>query len=101
MKKLHSLLDFEEQLRSLLPLLEQKYQVASLGIFGSHAREEQGEDSDLDLLVVFKEPPSLFRYIELENFISETLGVKVDLVMEDTIKPNIKERILKELQIQF
>jgi uncharacterized protein len=60
---------------------------------------ENRENSDLDLLVAFKGPPSLFRYIELENYISESLGVKVDLVMEDAIKPNIRERILKELQL--
>jgi predicted nucleotidyltransferase len=98
MKKLRSLLDFEEQLRSLLPLLEQKYLVKRLGIFGSYARGEQGEVSDLDLLVAFKDPPGLFRYIELENYISESLGVKVDLVMEDAIKSNLRERILKEVQ---
>jgi uncharacterized protein len=99
MKKLHSLLDFEKQLRTLLPLLEQKYSIARLGIFGSYARAEQQENSDLDLLVVFKEPPSLFKYIELENFFSESLGVKVDLVMEDALKPKIRERILKEVQL--
>jgi uncharacterized protein len=99
MKKLLSLLDFEEQLRSQLPLLEQKYLVTRLGIFGSYARGEQGKDRDLDLLVALKDPPSLFRYIEMENYISESLGVKVDLVMEDAIKPNIRERILKEIQV--
>jgi uncharacterized protein len=99
MKKSPSLLDFEEKLRTLSPLLEQKYSVIKLGIFGSYARGEQGENSDLDLLVAFKDPPSLFRYIELENLISETLGVKVDLVMEDALKSNIRERILKELQL--
>ena len=96
---MRNLLDFEVRLKKLLPQLEQEYMVDKLGIFGSYARGEQREDSDLDLLVAFREPPSLFRYIELENFISETLGVKVDLVMEDAIKPNIKERILKEVQL--
>ncbi len=99
MKKLPRLLEIEQQLRMLLPLLEQKYLVKRLGIFGSYARGEQGEVSDLDLLVAFKDPPSLFRYIELENFISESMGVRVDLFMEDAIKPNIRERILKELQL--
>jgi uncharacterized protein len=99
MKKFQTLLDLEEQLRVLFPQLEQKYQVASLGIFCSYARGEQREDGDLDLLVAFEDPPSLFRYIELENCISESLGVKVDLVMEDAIKPNIRERIMKEVQL--
>jgi uncharacterized protein len=99
MKRLHSLQDLEKRLKILLPQLEQKYLVVRLGIFGSYVRHEQREDSDLDLLVTFLDPPSLFKYIEMENFISETLGVKVDLVMEDAIKPNIKERILREVQI--
>ncbi len=52
----------------------------------------------MDLLVTFEETPGLFQYIELENLISDLLGIKVDLVMEDALKPNIKERILKEVQ---
>jgi predicted nucleotidyltransferase len=86
MKESRSLLNFEEQLRTLLPFLEQKYLVMGPGIFGSYARGEQAEDSDLDLLFAFTEPPSLFKYIELENFISESLGLKVELVMEDAKK---------------
>ena len=49
-----------------------------------------GKDSDLDILVTFKEVPGLFQYIELENVISDSLGIKVDLVMEDALKPGIK-----------
>ncbi len=99
MEKLRGLKDCEERLKSLLPGLERKYSISRLGIFGSYVRQEQREDSDLDLLVTFKEPPSLFKFIELENFLSETLGIKVDLVMEDALKPTIKERILREVQI--
>ena len=59
-------------------------------------RGEQKSSSDLDILVDFFEPISLFRFIELENFLSEKLSVKVDLAMQDALKPRIKDRILNE-----
>ena len=78
-------------------LLVDQYQVESLGVFGSYVRDEQSSNSDLDLLVTFHEPPSLLRFIELENYLSDLLGVKVDLVMKDALKPRIGERILNEV----
>jgi uncharacterized protein len=89
--------DLKEPLQKLYPSLKQKYRVTKLGIFGSYARNEQREDSDLDILVTFEEVPSLFQYIELENLISDTLGIKVDLVMEDALKPAIKAIVLNEV----
>jgi len=84
-------------LQEQLPLLAEQYRVESLGVFGSYVRDEQSPDSDLDLLVTFHEPPSLLRFIELENYLSDLLGVKVDLVMKDALKPRIGERILNEV----
>jgi len=84
-------------LQEQLPLLAEQYRVESLGVFGSYVRDEQSPDSDLDLLVTFHEPPSLLRFIELENYLSDLLGVKVDLVMEDALKPRIGECILNEV----
>lgn len=84
-------------LHEQLPLLAAQYRVESLGVFGSYVRDEQSPSSDLDLLVVFHEPPSLLRFIELENYLSDLLGVKVDLVMKDALKPRIGERILNEV----
>jgi len=80
-----------------LPLLVERYQVESLGIFGSYVRQEQRPDSDLDLLVTFCVPPSLLKFIELENYLSDVLGIKVDLVMKDALKRRIGERILSEV----
>lgn len=87
----------KQKLKQQLPLLVDRYQVESLGMFGSYVRREESGESDLDLLVTFSEPPSLLRFIELENYLSDTLGVKVDLVMKDALKPRIGERILSEL----
>ena len=72
-------------LRASLPDLIVRYQVASLGVFGSYVRGEDQPGSDLDLLVEFLEPPSLFGFIRLENELSDLLGVKVDLVMKSVV----------------
>jgi len=78
------------------PVLEEKYSVKNLEVFGSYVLGEQKKGSDLDVLVDFYKTIDLFKYIELENYLSETLGVKVDLVMKDALKPRIKDRILNE-----
>lgn len=85
-----------KKLKESMAILSDKYNVKNLEIFGSYARGEQKNRSDLDILVEFTETIDLFKYIELENYIGEILGVKVDLVMKDTLKPRIKDRILNE-----
>lgn len=84
-------------LRHQLPSLAEKYHVKSLGVFGSYVRRRQSPQSDLDLLVVFDEPPSLLKFIELENYLTDLMGIKVDLVMKDSLKPVLGEQILSEV----
>ena len=86
-----------EELRQRLPDLKKCYRVKSLGVFGSYVRGEQHSRSDLDILVEFYDPPSLLKFIELEYFLSDLLGTKVDLVMKDALKPVIGKRILREV----
>ena len=69
----------------------------SIGVFGSYIRGEEKEKSDLDILVEFEEPVSLLKFIELENYLSDSIGVKVDLVMKSALKPRIGKRILEEV----
>ena len=76
--------------------LRERFKVAEIGIFGSYVRKEQKRKSDVDILVDFYETIDLFTFVELENYLSEILGVKVDLVMKDALKPRLKERILSE-----
>jgi uncharacterized protein len=83
-------------LRRELPLLTERYGVETLEVFGSYVRAEQKADSDLDILVTFREAPSLLTFIAIENYLSDTLGVKVDLVMKDSLKPAIGKIILNE-----
>jgi predicted nucleotidyltransferase len=89
---------FMKVLRSHLPELREKYSISYLGVFGSYIHGEQTEDSDLDILVQFDKKPGLLKYIELENYLSDLLGVKVDLVMKSALKPNIGKRILNEVE---
>jgi hypothetical protein len=60
-------------------------------------RGEQEPESDLDILIEFEEAPSFFEYIRLEDYLSEILGVKVDLVMKSALKPAIGNISLRKL----
>lgn len=76
--------------------LKARFKVKDLGIFGSYVRGNQKKRSDLDLLVEFEEVPSLFKFIELEDYLNEILGVKVDLVRKKALREELKDSILKE-----
>jgi predicted nucleotidyltransferase len=87
-----------DQLRALLPDLQERYGVQSLGVFGSYVRGQQDPDSDLDLLVGFDDRPlSLFDFVRMENELSDELGLKVDLAERRALKPHIGQRILAEV----
>ena len=88
--------EIERILKKNKPLLEEKFKVKEVGIFGSYLRGEQKKASDLDLLVAFLEPVGLFHFIQLEEFLSGELGIKVDLVMKDALKARIRDRVIKE-----
>lgn len=85
-----------EILRQQLPMLTERYSVETLEVFGSYVRSEQKKDSDLDILVTFKEVPSLLTFLAIENYLTDLLGVKVDLVMKGSLKPKIGGQILRE-----
>ena len=88
--------DIKNKLDALKPLLRERFKVKTIGVFGSYVRGEQNKKSDLDILVDFSEPIGLFKFVELEDFLSQELVVKVDLVMRDALKPRIKDSILRE-----
>ena len=79
--------------------LREKYAVREIGIFGSYVRGEQKKKSDVDVLVEFEESAdlSLLDFIGLENYLSDVLGVKVDLVEKHTLKPRIGKHVLDEV----
>lgn len=76
--------------------LRKVYKVKNISVFGSVARGENKETSDIDLLVELREPIGIFRFIELEEFLSRILGKKVDLVTKKALKPAIRQQILQE-----
>ncbi len=83
-------------LKEELSYLKETFQIKRIGIFGSWVRGEQTEGSDIDVLVEFEKPVGFFTFIELEDRLSELLGVRVDLVTPDALKPLIKSYILEE-----
>ncbi|MEM2876116.1 MAG: nucleotidyltransferase family protein [Candidatus Bathyarchaeia archaeon] len=91
--------EIKKKLEELKASLKEKFKVKSIGIFGSYIRGEEKRGSDLDILVEFEESAglSLLDFIGLENYLSEELGVKVDLVEKSTLKPRIGKRILEEV----
>ncbi len=86
-----------ERIRRELPRLRQEYAVRSLGLFGSYVRGEQKRGSDLDILVEFSKTPGMFHFLELERDLSRLLGISVDLVQKEALKPAIGRRILDEV----
>jgi hypothetical protein len=76
--------------------LEEHFNVSSLSLFGSVARDEASADSDVDLLVEFSRPVGLFQFIELQQRLEELLDCKVDLGTARSLKPRIKDQVLQE-----
>lgn len=89
-----------DQLRAMLPELAAKYGVGELGVFGSRVRGDHRPDSDLDVLVTFLPDarPTLITLSELEDEIADRLGVKIDLAMRRSLKPQLRPYILSEVQ---
>ncbi|KOR38040.1 DNA polymerase beta [Planktothricoides sp. SR001] len=77
-------------------IIQEKYHVSELGIFGSYVRGEDTEDSDVEILIDYDEAPTLIELIELEDYLSDLLDLKVDVVTKNSLKPPTKERILLE-----
>ena len=78
-------------------VLTKQFKVKEIGIFGSVVRGEDKETSDVDILVEFEEPIGLFKFLELEEYLSDLIGRKVDLVSKKALKPRIGKHILREV----
>ena len=77
-------------------ILEEKYGIAVVSIFGSHVRGEEKQGSDIDLLVEILKPVSLLELVGAEIYLGDLLGLKVDLVPRRSLREELKESILKE-----
>lgn len=85
------------ELRRLQPELAARYPIRRMGVFGSYARGEQRETSDLDLLVDLGPGPTLIDLASLERELGERLGVRIDLALTDALKPRLAPRVLAEV----
>ncbi len=86
----------KKELSLLMPALKEQYHVGSLEIFGSYARGEPSKKSDIDLLITFSQPYSLWDLLDVKEFLTNKLHLKVDLVPKDSIKPLLKKQIIQE-----
>lgn len=91
MKREHALERLSGHRREL-----ESFKVASISVFGSVARDEAKEGSDVDLLVEFSEPVGLFQFVQLKRYLEGLLGARVDLVTPGALKAQLRERILSE-----
>jgi uncharacterized protein len=76
--------------------LRSVYHIRNTALFGSYRRGEQTEKSDIDLLVEFDEVRSLLEIVAAEQYLSERLGARVDLVEREAVRPALRERIYGE-----
>lgn len=83
-------------LKSNKPYLRKRFRVKELGLFGSFAREDNTDKSDIDILVDFYETPGLFEVIRLERFLSSILNGKVEVIRKPALRKEIRERVLNE-----
>ena len=81
------------------PVLK-RYGIARAAVFGSVARGDNRSDSDVDVVIEIPRPYGLFEFMEIKNGLEDILGKKVDLVEYRSIKPRVRENIIKD-QVQI
>ena len=90
-------IEIENKLKELKPVLQRKYFVNKIGYFGSYSRNEQNENSDIDILVSFKKPLG-WEFFDLQELLENELKIKVDLVSEKALKKQLRQVILKNVK---
>jgi len=91
-------MELEELKNKIIPVL-QRNDVKRAAVFGSFVREEQKEDSDIDILVEFEGKKSLLDLAELKIELEETLKRKVDVLTYNSLHPLLRDRILQEQKV--
>lgn len=87
----------ETKLKSLKPFLSEKYNVSKIGYFGSFSRDEQHENSDIDILI---SPNKALGWVffDIQNLLEKELGLKVNLVSDKALKKQLRSIILKSVK---
>ncbi len=89
--------EIKKELETLKPTLKKRFQVETIDIFGSYARNQANEKSDIDLLVTYSTTNyDYFTIIGLKKYLRRKLGVKVDVVSKEFLNRHIKDEVLKE-----
>ena len=90
-------IEIENILKKLKPTLNKLYNVDKIGYFGSYSRNEQNEDSDIDILVYFRKPIG-WDFFDLQELLEKELELKVDLVSEKALKEQLRQIILNSVK---
>jgi uncharacterized protein len=91
-----SLDEIKSQLEVLKPTLKRRFKVETIDIFGSYARGEQTEKSDLDILVTYSEMVDLILIAQLRKYLRRKLHIKVDVISKEFLNRHIRDQVLEE-----
>jgi uncharacterized protein len=91
-----TLAEIQETLRKHSAELRERYGITSLSVFGSVVRGEARENSDIDILAVFERPIGMLALCSAENYLISLLGVEVDLIPREDVRPELRERVYAE-----
>lgn len=89
--------EIEQKIKKIKPILENEFLVDQIGYFGSFARGDYREDSDVDILVACKRGIG-WKFFDLKDYLESVLGRKVDLVTENSLRNKWKESILSQVK---
>lgn len=89
--------EIKSTLKQLKPIIEQKYHITHLGIFGDYIKGDIPENSEINILVDYVEPPSLLELVDMEYFLTDLLKIKTDIISKKGLKGTRRERILSEV----
>ena len=89
----------QSRLRNQKRFLKFRYQVKSLAVFGSFVNGKPGKSSDVDILIDFKKTPDLFQFLEVETYLENILGRRVDLVRRSVLRKELKHVLAEAVQI--
>ena len=94
------MLTLDEIKRRLSPFINE-YGISKAGIFGSYARNQASEGSDLDLIIDFQKEFGLIKLLNLKLLLEEKLGKKVDIIEYSCLNPDIADSVLKEVIVLY
>jgi predicted nucleotidyltransferase len=90
--------DILQILRQNKTFLEENFKVKRIGVFGSYVKGLQHSESDIDIIVQIERPMGFVMFLKLEKYLTELLGKRVDLLTFSSLKPYMKDKILREVK---